>query len=70
MTHIVNFKNYLMYSNFMEGFTKLKTPISSFQGFLPREWKSMTVFLRHSHDYKEHTLEKLHGIMKTYELEI
>ncbi|KAL8103720.1 hypothetical protein AgCh_028067 [Apium graveolens] len=37
---------------------------------LPKEWKSMTVSLRNSQDYKEFTLERLYGILKTYELEI
>ena len=30
----------------------------------------MTVSLRNSQDYKEFTLERLYGILKTYELEI
>ncbi|KAL8119001.1 hypothetical protein AgCh_016481 [Apium graveolens] len=37
---------------------------------LPKEWKPMTVSLRNSQDYKEFTLERLYGILKTYELEI
>ncbi|KAL8124326.1 hypothetical protein AgCh_012105 [Apium graveolens] len=35
-----------------------------------QEWKPMTVSLRNSQDYKEFTLERLYGILKTYELEI
>ncbi|KAL8091751.1 hypothetical protein AgCh_034128 [Apium graveolens] len=37
---------------------------------LPNEWKPMTISLRNSQDYKEFTLERLYGILKTYELEI
>ena len=37
---------------------------------LPKEWKPMTVSLRHSHEFKEYTLEKLYGVLRTYELEI
>ncbi|KAL8119916.1 hypothetical protein AgCh_017149 [Apium graveolens] len=37
---------------------------------LPKEWKPTTVSLRNSQDYKEFTLERLYGILKTYELEI
>ncbi|KAL8126889.1 hypothetical protein AgCh_013981 [Apium graveolens] len=37
---------------------------------LPKKWKPMTVSLRNSQDYKEFTLERLYGILKTYELEI
>ncbi|KAL8119214.1 hypothetical protein AgCh_016651 [Apium graveolens] len=37
---------------------------------LPKEWKPMTVSLRNSQDYKEFTLERLYGVLKTYELEI
>ena len=37
---------------------------------LPKEWKPMTVALRHSHDYHEYNLEKLYGVLKTYELEL
>ncbi|KAL8146828.1 hypothetical protein AgCh_004532 [Apium graveolens] len=35
-----------------------------------QEWKPMSVSLRNSQDYKEFTLERLYGILKTYELEI
>ena len=37
---------------------------------LPKEWKPMTVSLRHSHEFKDYNLEKLYGVLKTYELEI
>ena len=37
---------------------------------LPKEWKPMTVALRQSSEFKEHSLEKLYGVLKTYELEI
>ncbi|KAL8125852.1 hypothetical protein AgCh_013232 [Apium graveolens] len=37
---------------------------------LPKEWKPMTVSLRNSQDYKNFTLERLYGILKTYELEM
>ncbi|KAL8134079.1 hypothetical protein AgCh_009229 [Apium graveolens] len=37
---------------------------------LPKEWKPMIVSLRNSQDYKEFTLERLYGILKTCELEI
>ena len=37
---------------------------------LPRDCKSMTVSLRHSHEFKDYNLEKLYGVLKTYELEI
>ena len=30
----------------------------------------MTVYLRHSHEFKDYNLEKLYGVLKTYELEI
>ena len=37
---------------------------------LPKEWKPMTVSLRHSHKFKDYTLDKLYGVLRTYELEI
>ena len=37
---------------------------------LPKEWKPMTVSLKHSHEFKDYNLEKLYGVLKTYELEI
>jgi len=37
---------------------------------LPKEWKPMTVSLRNSQDYKDFTLERLYGILKTYELDV
>ena len=37
---------------------------------LPKEWKPMTVSLRHSHEFKDYNLEKLDGVLKTYKLEI
>ena len=30
----------------------------------------MTMSLMHSHDFKDYTLDKLYGILRTYELEI
>ena len=30
----------------------------------------MTVSLRHSHEFKDYNLEKLYGVLKTYELDI
>ena len=30
----------------------------------------MTVSLRHSHEFKDYTLDKLYGVLRTYELEI
>ena len=41
-----------------------------FLRFLPKEWKPMTVSLRHSHEFMDYNLEKLYGVLKTYELEI
>ena len=35
---------------------------------LPKEWKLMTVSLRHLHEFKDYNLEKLYGVLKTYEL--
>ncbi|XP_074324260.1 uncharacterized protein LOC141661156 [Apium graveolens] len=37
---------------------------------LPKEWKSTTVSIRNSYDYKDHTLDRLYGVLKTYELEM
>lgn len=37
---------------------------------LPKEWKPMTVSLRNTQEYKDFTLERLCGTLKTYELEI
>ena len=37
---------------------------------LPKEWKPMTVSLRHSHKFKDYTLDKIYGVLRTYELEI
>ena len=37
---------------------------------LPKEWKPMIVSLRHSHEFKYYTLEKLYWVLRTYELEI
>ena len=37
---------------------------------LPKEWKPMTVSLRHSHEFKDYNLKKLYGVLKIYELEI
>ncbi|KAK1384154.1 hypothetical protein POM88_021889 [Heracleum sosnowskyi] len=37
---------------------------------LPKEWKLMTVSLRNTQEYKDYTLERLYGTLKTYELEM
>ncbi|XP_063936091.1 uncharacterized protein LOC135147168 [Daucus carota subsp. sativus] len=37
---------------------------------LPRDWKPMTVALRQAQNFNEYSLDKLYGILKTYELEI
>ncbi|KAK1379000.1 hypothetical protein POM88_025744 [Heracleum sosnowskyi] len=37
---------------------------------LLKEWKPMTVSLRNTQEYKDYTLERLYGTLKTYELEI
>ncbi|KAK1396952.1 hypothetical protein POM88_006815 [Heracleum sosnowskyi] len=37
---------------------------------LPKVWKPMTVSLRNTQEYKDYTLERLYGTLKTYELEI
>ena len=37
---------------------------------LPKEWKPMTVSLRHFHEFKDYTIDKLYGVLRTYELEI
>ena len=37
---------------------------------LPKDWKPMTVPLRHSHEFKDYNLEKMYGVLNTYELEI
>ncbi|KAL8147239.1 hypothetical protein AgCh_004820 [Apium graveolens] len=36
----------------------------------PKEWKPMIVSLRNFQEYKEFTLERLYGILKTYELKM
>ena len=36
---------------------------------LPKEWKPMTVSLRNTQEFKDYTLERLYGTLKTYELE-
>ncbi|XP_063942761.1 uncharacterized protein LOC135150404 [Daucus carota subsp. sativus] len=37
---------------------------------LPRDWKPMTVVIRQAQNFNEYPLDKLYGILKTYELEI
>lgn len=37
---------------------------------LSKEWKPMTVSLRQSQDFSGYTLERLYGVLKTYELEL
>ena len=37
---------------------------------LPKEWKPMTVSLRNSQEYKDYTLDRLYGVLKTYELKM
>ena len=37
---------------------------------LPRDWKPMTVVIRQAQNFNEYSLDKLYGILKTYELEI
>ena len=32
--------------------------------------EAMTLSLRHSHEFKDYTLDKLYGVLRTYELEI
>ncbi|KAK1369382.1 hypothetical protein POM88_035474 [Heracleum sosnowskyi] len=34
---------------------------------LPKEWKPMTISLRNTQEYKDFTLERLYGTLKTYE---
>ena len=67
------------YSRFQKLLNKLKIHGRSYEvkdsnlkflRALPKEWKPITVSLRNSHDYKEYTLDKLYGVLKTYELEM
>ncbi|XP_063935540.1 uncharacterized protein LOC135147084 [Daucus carota subsp. sativus] len=37
---------------------------------LPKEWKPMTVYVRNTQEFKDYTLERLYGTLKTYELEM
>ena len=37
---------------------------------LPKEWKPMTISLRNTQEFKDHTLERLYGTLNTYELEM
>ncbi|KAK1369557.1 hypothetical protein POM88_035649 [Heracleum sosnowskyi] len=37
---------------------------------LPKEWTPMTISLRNTQEYKDFTLERLYGTLKTYELEM
>ena len=37
---------------------------------LSKDWKSMTVSLRNSHEFKDYNLENLYGVLKTHELKI
>ena len=37
---------------------------------LPKEWKLMTMSLRHSHEFKDYTLDKLYEVLRTHELQI
>lgn len=37
---------------------------------LPREWKPITMSMRNTQEYREYSLERLYGILKTYELEM
>ena len=37
---------------------------------LPKDLKPMIVSLKHSREFKDYNLEKLYGVLKTYELEI
>ena len=37
---------------------------------LPREWKSLTMSLRNTQEYRDFTLERLFGLLRTYELEL
>ena len=37
---------------------------------LPKEWKPMTVSLKNTQEFKDYTLERLHGTLKTYMLEM
>lgn len=36
----------------------------------PIDWKPIIVSLRHSQELKEYILEKIYGVLKTFELEI
>ncbi|XP_063942882.1 uncharacterized protein LOC135150486 [Daucus carota subsp. sativus] len=48
----------------------LKDSNIKFLRALPRDWKPMTVALRQAQNFNEYSLDKLYGILKTYELEI
>ena len=37
---------------------------------LPRDWKPMKISLRNAQEFKDYTLERLYGILKTYELQM
>ncbi|KAK1387902.1 hypothetical protein POM88_016080 [Heracleum sosnowskyi] len=42
----------------------------TFSRALPKEGKPMTVSLRNTQEYKDYTLERIYGTLKTYELEM
>lgn len=37
---------------------------------LPNEWKTTTVSVLYSYEYKDYTLDRLYGVLKTHELEM
>ena len=58
-----------IYSRFQKPLNGLETNFK-FLRSLPKDWKPLTIYLRHSHEFKDYNLEKLYRVLKTYKLEI
>ena len=54
----------------MGGFYSTKDTNLKFLRPLPKEWKPVTVSLKHPHEFKDYNLEKLYVFLKTYVIEI
>ena len=70
MRLIANFQKLLNRLKLYERMYATKDTNLKFLRSLPKDWKPMTVSLRHSHEFKDYNLEKVYGVVKTYELEI
>ena len=70
MKHLGRFQKLINVLKLYEMVYSTKDTKLKFLRSLPKEWKHVTVSLLYSHEFKDYNLEKLFGVLKTYEPQI